>query len=511
MRRVRRVTSQEELERLVDDFTTRGYSIKSKGQDEAHLKDKDWGDSSVHLFLFVLTSWWTFGLSNTLYAIYKRISSEEVLIQVVGNNRNGSSKIRKKKAEAQMEITGYQSNASRREVVSQYRSSLSNTTHTDGNWLNINIHNKNTPRYSANKENSQEHLEELDSSSQSFAFIRFLQLSALLVSVFVLFSIFTIRTGIVGVEYIREIIFILGSLVIFRYVIALRSFKKTVSQHLLGVLCMIAILGAIGVVAGQMIKINTVNEIKNLIYAGIPRDISSAALPEWWSGILLIIALIFLLVGNIRIQSNQSYRKIEDIRLIQLSAPVFGFACALIGLWAVLFVGFSIQRIVVIAPLFEELLKFGVALLVGSTLFNRSFAARIGVAIVVGTLFGLIEHSTTYPTEPDYSYVFRTLFHLSTTVLSVTTYTVWRGDGEDMLPLIAPAFSIWVHFFNNTFAVISSLIFSFIYVPNISSVTPIFSFLTVFITSIVTLLVIMRHRSMKFLTQMIASTFLPKF
>lgn len=511
MRRVRRVTSQEELERLVDNFTTRGYIIKSKGQDKAHLKDKDWGDSIVHLFLFVLTSWWTFGLSNALYAIYKRISSEEVLIQVVGKDRDKSSKIRKKTAEAQRDITGDQSNASRREVVSQYRSSLSKTTFTDGNWLSTNRCNKNTPRYLTNKENSQEHLEELDSSSQSVVFTIFLQLSALLVSVFVLFSIFIIQIGIVGVEYIGKTLFILGYLVVFRFIIASRSVKKTVYQPLLGVLSMIAIIGPIGVLAGQIINLNTVNEIKNLIYTDIPRDLSSAALPEWWSGIILVIALIFLLVGNIRTQSNQYYRKIEHIRLIHLCAPVFGFSCALIGLWAVLFVGFSIQRIVVIAPLFEELLKFGVALLVGSTLFNRSLAARIGVAIVVGTLFGLIEHSTTYPTEPDYSYVFRTLFHLSTTVLSVTTYTVWRGDGEDILPLIAPAFSIWVHFFNNTFAVISSLIFSLVSVPNILSVTPIFSFLTVFITIVMTLLVIMRHRSMKFLTQMIASTFLPKF
>jgi len=85
MSRVRRVSDRKELERSVDEFITRGYRIKSEGETSTRLKQKDWGDAAMHLIIAVLTVWWTFGLANVLYAIYKRVNAEEVVIRIDEN------------------------------------------------------------------------------------------------------------------------------------------------------------------------------------------------------------------------------------------------------------------------------------------------------------------------------------------------------------------------------------------------------------------------------------------
>lgn len=89
MSRVRRVEDRRELERVVDEFITRGYTVKSDGETSVRLKEQDWGDGGTHLLLAVLTGWWTFGLSNALYAIYKRVTADEVLVKVHGEPDDG--------------------------------------------------------------------------------------------------------------------------------------------------------------------------------------------------------------------------------------------------------------------------------------------------------------------------------------------------------------------------------------------------------------------------------------
>ena len=54
------------------------------------MKKKDWGDPGVHLIIAVLTIWWTFGLANVLYAIYKGVNAEEVIIRIEDENRSES-------------------------------------------------------------------------------------------------------------------------------------------------------------------------------------------------------------------------------------------------------------------------------------------------------------------------------------------------------------------------------------------------------------------------------------
>lgn len=69
-------------EKAIDEFVTRGYRIKSDGETSTRLKERDWGDAGTHLFLVLLTGWWTFGLLNALYAIYKYVTADEIVIKL---------------------------------------------------------------------------------------------------------------------------------------------------------------------------------------------------------------------------------------------------------------------------------------------------------------------------------------------------------------------------------------------------------------------------------------------
>lgn len=82
MTRVRRVNNQREMELLADDFITRGYKITSKGDNNIRLKAQDWGSADTHVVIAVVSGWWTLGLSNVLYAIYKHVTAEEVVVKI---------------------------------------------------------------------------------------------------------------------------------------------------------------------------------------------------------------------------------------------------------------------------------------------------------------------------------------------------------------------------------------------------------------------------------------------
>jgi hypothetical protein len=82
MPRIRRVDSRKELERTVEDFLTRGYKIKQEGQESTLVKKKNWGSGGMHIVIAVLTIWWTLGIGNVAYAIYKYMTAEEVQIRI---------------------------------------------------------------------------------------------------------------------------------------------------------------------------------------------------------------------------------------------------------------------------------------------------------------------------------------------------------------------------------------------------------------------------------------------
>lgn len=99
MTRTRRVDSEDEKERVVDDLVTRGYAIKQRGQYSVRVKEKDWGSPTVHGFVFLFTfisaavvadatalpaagAWVLIFLANLGYAVYKRFTAEEIIIKV---------------------------------------------------------------------------------------------------------------------------------------------------------------------------------------------------------------------------------------------------------------------------------------------------------------------------------------------------------------------------------------------------------------------------------------------
>ncbi|MDL0120922.1 hypothetical protein PNQ29_14440 [Halobacterium salinarum] len=82
MARIRRVDDKREMERVIDDFITQGYKVKNQGERSTLMKKKTWGSGGTHLIIAILTIWWTLGIGNLAYAIYKYFTAEEVQIKV---------------------------------------------------------------------------------------------------------------------------------------------------------------------------------------------------------------------------------------------------------------------------------------------------------------------------------------------------------------------------------------------------------------------------------------------
>lgn len=82
MARIRRVDDQKEMEKVIDDFITQGYKIKSQGERSTMMKEKDWGSGAMHVIVLIFLGWWTLGIANALYAAYAYWTSEEVKIQI---------------------------------------------------------------------------------------------------------------------------------------------------------------------------------------------------------------------------------------------------------------------------------------------------------------------------------------------------------------------------------------------------------------------------------------------
>jgi hypothetical protein len=322
-----------------------------------------------------------------------------------------------------------------------------------------------------------------------------LQAISLYITGLLLITIFAIQTGLIENMAIFFSVFATSATIIFRYTAIYHQFKRRFYKTILLSIASIAIV--VGLVVSSRFLINslTISDFKDVFHRPSFKFQLESFLPEWWSAIILILAGIFILVGSILTRDFKPYPKPTEFRTVASSPVYFAFVCAFFGLWAVLFVGINIQRIIIIAPIFEELLKFGIALLIGSTLFGRSQSARIGIAIVVGSSFGLIEHSTTYPTEMDALHVFRTIFHMSTTVLSVSIYTYFESKDEAKLCWIAPAFPIILHFFYNTFAVISGLIIYAVHGSEMPVVSLVYGTIAIFIAVVFVALAIIRHRA----------------
>ncbi|GEK59092.1 hypothetical protein ACFOLK_14555 [Marinococcus halophilus] len=81
--RIRRVESKREMESVTDDFVTMGYEVISRGESSIRMRQHGgWGSLGGHLIVGLLTVWWSFGIGNIVYAVYKRYSGEKVLLKL---------------------------------------------------------------------------------------------------------------------------------------------------------------------------------------------------------------------------------------------------------------------------------------------------------------------------------------------------------------------------------------------------------------------------------------------
>ena len=78
--RVRRVSNQKELDAIVDDFVTSGYSVVARSETNARVVKKAKKDK--HLLIFLVFGWWTFGIANLIYALVPAKIEDEVTIKI---------------------------------------------------------------------------------------------------------------------------------------------------------------------------------------------------------------------------------------------------------------------------------------------------------------------------------------------------------------------------------------------------------------------------------------------
>jgi tetrahydromethanopterin S-methyltransferase subunit F len=89
--RIREVQDKQEMQRVVDDFMTQGYTIKEQGMDTTLMKKKTWGSAAgiivsiVLMFIIditiigILFSW----IIPVAYVLYAHYSAPEVLLRTV--------------------------------------------------------------------------------------------------------------------------------------------------------------------------------------------------------------------------------------------------------------------------------------------------------------------------------------------------------------------------------------------------------------------------------------------
>lgn len=289
--------------------------------------------------------------------------------------------------------------------------------------------------------------------------IRIFRLIAATVTIAFLSTLYLFHTGRVDLSLAPPTIILLLSFSLISYLGLYHDFSRGNSVRrtvAIGVVSVILIASLIWIAVSVLFGgIAAVFEIGNGGVILPPEEF----LPDWWLLVLLVPAGIFLVSGAVLDTERPSYSAPNGLHELAESPIYFALTCTVIGLWSVLFVGLNVvQRIVIIAPIFEELLKFGVALTVGAAIFGKSIYSRIAIALVIGCIFGLVEHSITYAGEPDTLYLYRVLFHSVLTMISVTVYTRFEERDLNNLLWIAPIYPIVLHYLNNAFAVLSGVV-----------------------------------------------------
>ena len=78
--RIRRCADVKEFERAIDDYITTGYTVKSRGEENALLIKKE--KKTKHFQVFLWTFWFTAGIGNLIYALMPAKIEDEVLVKI---------------------------------------------------------------------------------------------------------------------------------------------------------------------------------------------------------------------------------------------------------------------------------------------------------------------------------------------------------------------------------------------------------------------------------------------
>ena len=85
--RIREVQDKQEMQRVVDDFMTQGYTIKDQGIDTTLMKKKSWGSAAgiiASIILGIIVAIFTVGIGLVIipaYIIYAHYQAPEVLLR----------------------------------------------------------------------------------------------------------------------------------------------------------------------------------------------------------------------------------------------------------------------------------------------------------------------------------------------------------------------------------------------------------------------------------------------
>lgn len=326
--------------------------------------------------------------------------------------------------------------------------------------------------------------------------LRFFRFFASALSILVLVVVYLLYVGTLSVSLIPPIVLAVLSSSLLGYAVAFHAFETDDDR------LETAVVGSLAAVFGVSLCWIVLALVPSIslptVDVTIPRlsaiELPEAFLPDWWLLLVLVPAGAILLVDSLRERERPNYSTPSEIGDLAETPIYFGAALAFLGFWGVLFVGFNVvQRIVVIAPIFEEFLKFGVAILVGAALFGRSMASRVAVALVVGSIFGLVEHTITYADEPDVNYLFRVLFHMITTTLTVAVYTMFEERDLTGMLWIAPTYPILLHFANNAFVVVAGIVMATLGVVE-TAIPLVFGTILIVLGTVLLALTILRHR-----------------
>jgi hypothetical protein len=137
--------------------------------------------------------------------------------------------------------------------------------------------------------------------------------------------------------------------------------------------------------------------------------------------------------------------------------PLLALLLMLLGVLGIAFAGIElVQKIVVIAPLFEESWKLGIALVWYAGTRMRHSALLPILGLMSGIAFGVFEHQFTYWDETPLAFGRRVAFHGATGALSAAWFAAMQ-PGIERSPAIgwaAPVPAMLFHATNNALAIV---------------------------------------------------------